>query len=340
MLIFYTISFLISCYVLARSGAQVVKSLTRIAAHYELSEFLVAFILVSFATTAPELFIGISSAFSKSTSLSLGNLVGANIINITLVIGLAAVLGRGIEIGTRIAQKDVYYTIIMLLIPVLLFIDQTLSRVDGLLLLLIFLLYLVHLFHSYQKRLPVFVIKALNMLRIPINGEQFHQEFETPSGKERTPREIIIESFWLVIAMLLLIVSARIIVYLGIELAGILNLPIVLLGLIIVSIGTTLPELTFGIRAVMAGRKEMILGNLFGSMTINLVFILGVVALLQPIALSFEAFRLFLVSALCMFLVLGLFSVFIRTKSKLSWQEGMVLVMCYVVFVIVVFLMR
>lgn len=339
MLVILTILFLAACYVLARSGSLVVKSLTRIAAYYHWSEFLVAFVLVSFATTLPEFFVGISAALNKTPSLSLGNLVGGNIVNLTLVMGLAAVLSRGIKIRSDIAHKDALYTFLIVLIPVILLLDGILSRLEGGFLILVFLIYFFRLFYINQKHFPGFIIRIFNVLKLPTGGETFVQEYETPTGEEKSKKEIFREYIWFGAAVIFLILSAQAIVLLSVHLARGLGLPMVLLGLVIVSIGTTLPELTFGIRAVIAGRKEMILGNLFGAMAVNLALILGVVALIQPVVLG-ESIYLFLLSAFLMLGVFLIFTLFIRTKDRLSWQEGLGLILFYLVFVVLEFLVK
>lgn len=339
MLVILTILFLAACYVLARSGSLVVKSLTRIAAYYHWSEFLVAFVLVSFATTLPEFFVGISSALNKTPTLSLGNLIGANIVNLTLVMGLATVLAKGIKIRSDIAHKDVLYTFLIILIPIILLLDGILSRLEGGLLILIFLIYFFRLFYINQKRFPKFLIQIFNALKLPTGSETFVQEYEAPVGEKKAIKKISQEFIWFGAGVVFLIFSAQAIVFLAVRLARDLGLPMVLLGLVILSIGTTLPELTFGIRAVMAGRKEMILGNLFGAMTVNLVLILGVVALIEPVALGGSIY-LFLLSAFLMLAILLIFAVFIRTQGKLSWQEGMGLILFYIVFVVLEFLVK
>ncbi|MBU1159678.1 hypothetical protein KKD04_00660, partial [Patescibacteria group bacterium] len=105
-LYFYIAIFLLSFCFLVRAGSDLVRSLTRLARFLQISEYILAFVLMSFATTIPELFVGISSAIEEVPRLSLGNIIGANFINITLVIGIVAFLNKGIKIESKISQKN------------------------------------------------------------------------------------------------------------------------------------------------------------------------------------------------------------------------------------------
>jgi len=308
----------------------VVDALAKISAFFKWSEFLVAFILMGFMTSVPELFVGVTSALNKTANLSLGNLIGANIVNLTLVMGLAAILSRGIKIETSIAKRDAMFTLLMVVIATALMMDGVLSRVEGVVLIFIFFIYLIQLFHSNQKRFPYFIIRILQALRFSVNGEKFHKEYEV-NGK-KSPKEILWDFVKFGIGLALLLGSARLIVYLAGAVAQELGLPMIFLGLVILSIGTTLPELTFGIKAVMSGRREMILGNTFGSVIVNMVFILGIVALINPITIA--SFGVLMASIVFLIVLLLVFSIFIRSQSRLSWQEGMVLVLFYILFLV------
>jgi len=316
----------------------VVDALAKIATDLKWSKFFVAFVLMGFMTSVPELFVGISSALNKVPDLSVGNVIGANVVNLTLVMGLAAILARGIKIETSVAKKDAILVIVYVGIVILLLLDGVLSRMEGVILIFLFFVYVLQLYYASQRKFPHFLIRILQGLRVNVNGEKFHREYEVNGGDKRKFSQIVGDLIRFGVGMILLIASARLIVYLADKVATGLGLPMVLLGLVILSIGTTLPELTFGIKAVMKGRKEMILGNAFGSIIVNTVLVLGIVALINPIEIG--AFSVFLLSGLFLIFLLGIFAIFVRTKGHLSWREGMVLVMLYVLFVLGEFLLN
>lgn len=318
----------------------VVSALTKIAAYFKWSEFIVAFVLMGFMTSVPELFVGVSSALNDVASLSLGNVIGASIVNLTLVMGLVAILARGIKIETNFAKRGTILTLAIVGIPIILMFDGTLNRLEGAILIFLFFVYLLQFFYSNQKRFPYFVIRILQLplinRLIKLDNLEFSREFEADGEDERKFSQITGEFVKFAIGVALLLGSARLIIYLAETVAGIFGLPMVFLGLVVLSVGTTLPELIFGIKAVLAGRREMILGNTFGSIVVNMVFILGIVALINPIKIS--VFIVFLLSALFLIFLLVIFAVFVRTREKLSWQEGMILVLFYVIFIIGEFL--
>src|SRR3989338_7469329 len=135
MLLISLILFLISCLVLVVSGGFLVKLIVKIASYLRLSEFVVAFIIMAFSTSIPELFVCISSAISGNPALSLGNVIGSNIADLTLVIGIVALLGNGIKPQNPLIKKDSLFMFLIALVPIALMIfDQTLSRIDGIIL--------------------------------------------------------------------------------------------------------------------------------------------------------------------------------------------------------------
>jgi len=310
MLIINLIIFLIACIVLVTSGSLLVKTLTKIAAFLKLSEFVVGFIIMAFATSVPELFVGITSAIAKNSALALGNVIGANIINLTLVIGIAVLLGRGIKIESKKTKTDSLYMVFIAALPMaLMIIGSSLSRIDGIILLAAFAIYAGRILK--QRRL-------------------FKKEVE--NGLKR--RDIILTTILFVFSLALLFLSARFVVEYATSLSFDLALPPIIVGLFIISIGTTLPELTFGSRAVLAGHSEMALGNLIGSVIVNSTLVLGITAIIFPITASI---LLFSVSAIFMVVVAFLFATFVESGDKLYVKEGISLILLYVFFVIIEF---
>ena len=313
MLITNLIVFLIACIVLVISGNLLVKTLTKIAAFLRLSEFVVGFIIMAFATSIPELFVGITSALAGKSALALGNVIGANIINLTLVVGIAILLGRGIKIESKKTKTDALYMVFIASLPmILMIIGNSLSRIDGIILLAAFVIYARRILK--QKRL-------------------FKKELE--NGIKR--KDIILTTILFIFSLALLFLSARFVVGYATLLSVDLALPPIIVGLFIISIGTTLPELTFGSRAVLAGHSEMALGNLIGSVIVNSTLVLGITAIIFPITANI---LLFSVSAIFMVIVAFLFATFVESGNKLYIKEGISLILLYIFFVIVEFYIK
>jgi len=297
---------LASCVLIVLSANLLVRGLTKVAQYVRLNEFVIGFLVVGFATSVPELFVGVSSALNGTPALSLGNIIGANILDMTFVVGVAAILGRGIKVESKSIRTDTVYTFIILLLPILLMADRTLSRTDGCILILVFAIYLINLLRQEHR---------------------FHEKLAQVSKAEFT-RNLILCA----LAMILLLFSSHYVVKYGILVADEFNVPPILVGLVIISFGTSLPELTFESRSVMMKHGSMALGDLLGSVAANTTLILGIVAIIHPIQADF---MLFITSASFMVVVGFIFMTFVESEKLISWQEGIALIFLYILFIIV-----
>lgn len=307
------ILFLIACIVLVLSGTFLVKSLAKIASFLRLGEFVVAFIIMAFATSLPELFVGITSALAKNPALSLGNIIGANIIDLTFVAGVITLLKKEIKIKSKAIKTDALHMFFMASLPVILMIiGNGLSRIDGVILLVAFAIY----------------IKKLLKQRIGLKKEL----------KNHIKRwDVVFSVFVFIASLVALFLSAKFIVQYATALSIDLMLPPIFIGLFLVSIGTTLPELTFESRAVLSGHSEMALGDLIGSVVVNSTLVLGVTSLIYPISANF---LLFLTSSVFMLIVAFLFSTFVESGNKLYWKEGIAMILLYIFFIIIEFYIK
>jgi len=141
---------------------------------------------------------------------------------------------------------------------------------------------------------------------------------------------------WLFLGVALLLFSADMIVRIASKMALALNLPLLLIGLFLVAVGTSLPELAFELRAVREKEPGMVFGDLLGSVVANGTLIIGLVALIAPIRI--RAFNEYLLATMAFVLLFGLFYLFIRTKRKLERWEGAVLLGVYLLFILLEFL--
>ena len=138
--------FIAAIAVLVVSGSIIVRSLSKIASFLHLSEYVVGFILLAFATSLPELFVGISSAINKNPSIIVGTVIGSNIANLTIIIGIPVLLARGITIQSKKTQRDSLWMIGLAILPlVLMTIGKGISRIDGIVLIAAFAAYIYKL---------------------------------------------------------------------------------------------------------------------------------------------------------------------------------------------------
>lgn len=317
MIVINIFTFIVACLILARSGAWVVQSLTRIARLLGCREFLLASLLMAFITSLPELFVSVSSSLHQAPQLSFGNIIGSNIIALALVMGLGAVIARGLSFKSKAIQKSALYAPLIASFPLLLIIDGNLSRIDGIILLLVSFLYFSWLINQ-EKRFA----------KIIYNG------FKKPGNLAILLKQLAIFSAGVV----LLLVSAEILVRSAVNLAGNLNLPLVVTGLILVAIGTSVPEITFGIRSINLGHKQMILGNAMGAVVVNSSLTLGITALIAPFTI--DRLLPYLAGIIFTIVTALFFSIFAKTKREITKREGFFLLAIYALFVIVEFMIK
>lgn len=312
MFYLYILIFILSCLLLARSGTWVVSSLTRIAKSLGWREFIVSFILMAFITSLPEFFVGISSAFHFKPELSFGNIIGSNIINLTLAVAIVVLLAKGLKCETALIQRSSIYTAIIAFLPILLMLDGKISRIDGLFLVFVLIFYFKYLFHE-QKRFS----KVL------------------PNGFRRdwTELKLFLKDLGIFFGgIFLLLLSAEGIVWSVSFLAISLGLSLTAIGILIVALGTNLPEIVFGVKAIAMERKDMVLGALMGSVVANSTLVLGSTVLIHP--LEIVKFSPYIVGILFTIVTCLFFAIFSRTGRKITRKEAIVLLVIYILFVI------
>lgn len=312
MLITNLVYFILSCAVLIASGVFLVKSLSKIARFLHISAFSAAFIIMAIATSLPELFVGISSALSNNSALSLGNVIGANILNLTLITGIIILVSKEIKTDKKIG-KDAYFMLLGIILIIALFmIGKTLSRIDGIILLGFFF---------------------INSYRVLKKRKKYPKKIE--NGQETQKKFLALLIF--LIALIGLFISSSYAVKYASALAIDLNFPQIIVGLFLLSIATTLPELVFGISASRLKHKEMSMGNQIGTIITNSTLILGIVAIISPIT---TVFLPFLISAVFMFISAFIFITFLITGRKFETLEGISLILIYVLFVVIEFFIK
>ena len=308
MLLTNLIYFIFACGLLIVCGVYLVKSLSKISKFLGISQFSAAFIIMAFATSIPELFVGVSSALAGNPALSLGNIIGANIINLTLISGIIILSSREIKFKSKRIGGDVYFMLLTLLLVIVLYVlGKELSRIDGLILVSLFSL------HSYQ------ILKRRKKY----------------SEKIKNGRTVMSRFYWLMVFLLALVglfIASNLVVKSAIDLAVDFDLPEIMIGLFFISFATSLPELVFGLSASKLKHKEMAIGDQIGSVVTNAGLILGLVCLIHPIKTQFVPF---LVSSIFMFVSAFIFVTFIKTGGRLEKMEGISLIFLYILFIVI-----
>ena len=314
MMSFYVLIFLACCVLLYFSGEWVVGGLMRMARFLGWREFVVAFFVMAFAASLPNLFIGITSALHKIPQLSFGDVAGNNLVALTIAIALAVLISKKeLPAESRTVQTTSIFTIIAALLPLLLILDGKLSRIDGILLIAFFIFYLFWLFSKRER-----FTKIYDTHKIPIIKE--FKLFLKDLGK-------------LILGIMLLIIAAQGIVASAQFFAKSFDITLVLIGVLITGLGSALPEIYFAVASAKRGETWMILGDLMGAVIVPATLVLGIVALIHPIEISdfspLAIARFFLIISALFFLF------FVRTDCKITKKEALFLLSIYLIFVLV-----
>lgn len=312
-------------FILIKSADLVVHALRSFSKETHTKVFILSAILLALATSFPELFVGITSALEKTPHLSLGNVLGANIANISLVAGLSALIVGGVSIHGEFIKHEVWVALLAGLLPIFLIIDGVLSKTDGIFLLVVYLVYAL----SFSK---------LRFLKIPHLDRpegyihRFIRNFAHPKLDGDKTKNVL----KLLTGLALLLVSADVIVKIATRVAAVAGIPLFLVGLFLLSIGTTLPELAFSIRSLKDKEPTMFFGNILGSVIANSTLILGVAAVIHPIRVI--DFSESLKAALFFVIIFSVFWFLIKSKLRIGRRGAGLLVLLYVAFIVVEFL--
>ena len=270
-----------------------------------IKKIVIGLTIVSFGTSLPEFIVSFFSALKKVDSVCVGNVVGSNVINILLVLGIASVV-RPIKSSGRVMSLDMPFLIFLSLVFSFLCIDGLLSRVDGAILFLLFVAYLWYILKKGKK-------ESFNGLK---------------EGRERG--SVLKYTLFTVGGLIGLVVGGHLTVRGAVIVAKSFGIPELFIGLTVVALGTSLPELFTSVVAMIKKEEEISLGNIIGSNLFNLAFILGFISIFNPLIIEQEVIRF---NNIFMVGVTFLLSLFLYTGKKISRGEGMIFIALYVLFV-------
>lgn len=257
------IAVVIGLAVLVWSADKFVDGAVGVAEFCGMSTLLIGMVIVGFGTSAPELTVSAISASQGNPALALGNAYGSNIANIALILGATALISP-ILMQRSVIRGDLPILIAVSLLSIALVWDGSVVRWNGVLLLVVFALVMAY---SIWRELKKARVEASNSVEEESAGKQ------TSLGKS---------IFWLVLGLALLVASSRALVWGAVEIARTLGVSDLLIGLTIVAIGTSLPELASSIAAARKGENDIALGNIIGSNLFNTLAVVGLAATISP----------------------------------------------------------
>ncbi len=306
--------FVLSCAGLALAGNILVRSIARIADYLGWKEFTVSFLVMSLATAMPEFFVGISSAFRGVPEISFGNIIGQSIIHFTIAVSVCVVLGGAFKIRSKMIMSTAYFSGFMAILPVILVLDKNLSRIDGFILIMSFILYLIWSF-SKKRRFT----------------KKYDKITEYPKNKFVMIKMALRDVGLFIVGAGIIIISAQGIIEASKTIAEILSVPLVVIGVLIVGLGTSLPEMYFSALSARKENDDLMLGNLLGSTAVSVSMVLGVVAMINPI--SIPDLSPYLISRVFLIISVIVFIYFMTTGRKVTVKEGLLLLLIYILFI-------
>lgn len=309
---------LIIGFVLLIKGADFfVDGASGIAHLMRISPLLVGLTIVAFGTSAPEATVSIIAAVGGSSDISIGNIVGSNILNASLIVGVAAFL-YPLKVETQTIKKEIPFTLLsggVLLILmsdiVLRGLGNHLDRSDGLILLVFLSIFLYYVFEVAKN-----------------NREQTHRDVE-PSGESWGKSLLFILG-----GLVGILFGGNMVVTNATTIAYSLGMSEALVGLTVIAIGTSLPELVTSITAALKKQSEIALGNIVGSNIFNILFVLGITSTISPLAVNDKVFA----DVFVMLILTVLLLIFSRTNFKIGKREGIVLVIAYILYLVYIIL--
>lgn len=253
--------------VLVWSADKFVDGAVGIAKFCGMSTLLIGMVIVGFGTSAPEMVVSAISAMQNAPELALGNAYGSNIANIALILGLTAIISPVIVVRKALV-RDLPVLIAVTALSIFLASDGAINRLDGIILLLVFA-----------------GVMAFNIVsEIRQKKAEGTSETEADEGEKLSLGKSV---FWLVLGLALLVASSRALVWGAVEIARALGVSDLLIGLTIVAVGTSLPELASSIAAARKGENDLAFGNIIGSNLFNTLLVVGIASTIAPMH-SFE----------------------------------------------------
>ena len=275
----------------------------KIARIFNISPLIIGLLIFGFGTSAPEMLVSGLAAYEGHPEMSIGNAFGSNIINIALVLGITAII-LPIKVKQDILKKEWVYLMISTLAAGWLLLDGYLSFVDGLTLLVLLILFLFYVFRESKK--------------------DYHHEFKEIQSKP-SKQEKGKTWFLLFISLVVLLTSARLIVWGGTTLAIEFGVTDLLIGLTVVALGTSLPELAVSISSAFKKQHEMVVGNIIGSNLFNTVGVLAIPGLILPFEIPNEVMSRDYPFMLLLTVLLFITSYKFKKEGVISRVEGAVL---------------
>ncbi len=314
-MILYLLGIIAGFVILVWSADKFVDGAASTAKHLGMPTLLIGILIVGFGTSAPEMVVSAIAAMEGNPGLALGNAIGSNIVNIALILGVTAVISP-IVVNSNIVKKEIPLLLLIVFIIGYLLLDNFLSFIEGIILL-----------GGFFALVVWSIISAMRN-----KGDALESDMEDELIEH--PMSLKAGIIWLIIGLVLLIASSRLLVWGAVGVATEFGISDLIIGLTIVALGTSLPELAASIIAARKGEHDIAIGNVVGSNMFNILAVIGIATVIAPMNnIPFEVLQRDWVVMLVLTIALLVMSYAFKAKNGVITRvEGTILIICYVAY--------
>lgn len=304
------IAVIVGLAVLVWSADRFVEGSASVARHFGMPSLLIGMVIVGFGTSAPEMVVSALASMQGNPGIALGNAYGSNITNIALILGLTALISP-IAVHSQVLKRELPILIAVTLLAAGLLYDGNLSRLDALIMLLVFAGLMAWTIREGLRR----------------RDDALSSEMDAELAEHAMPLNRAL--FWLVVGLVVLIGSSRVLVWGAVEIAHALGVSDLIIGLTIVAVGTSLPELASSLIATRKGEHDIALGNVIGSNLFNTLAVVGIAAGIHPLEVAPEIFQRDILVMTVLTVALFVICYGFRAPGRINRIEGGLLLASY-----------
>ncbi|MBE2893994.1 calcium/sodium antiporter [Spirabiliibacterium falconis] len=310
MLIFAILAIIIGLAVLVWSADRFVEGSSAVANHFGMPKILIGMLIIGFGTSAPEIVVSVTSAIEGTPGIALGNAYGSNIANLALILGVTAIISP-ILVAPATLRKELPLLLLVTLISIGLLYDGNVSRFDGIMLLLLFVAFMA--WSIYQG----------------LRAKYLPQDEITIDPSLSLGKALLL----LCVGLLLLVASSQLLVWGAVYIAQALGVSDLIIGLTVIAIGTSLPELASSISAARQQQHDLALGNVIGSNMFNTLAVVGLAGTIKPMHAGFDVVYRDMPVMLLLTLLLFVIGYRYRAPSgHIHRWAGVLLLLCYIAY--------
>ena len=314
-MILYLAAIIAGFAILVWSADKFVEGAASTAKHLGMPSLLIGILIVGFGTSAPEMVVSAIAAMEGNPALALGNALGSNIVNIALILGITAIVAP-ITVNSKIVKKEIPLLLLIVLASGYLLFDNTLTLGEGIVLI-----------SGFFTLIAWSIVSAFrgrgDTLEAEMDSELIEHEMSLKAG-----------IIWLIIGLVLLIARSRLLVWGAVGVAHEFGVSDLIIGLTIVALGTSLPELAASVIAARKGEHDIAIGNVVGSNMFNILAVIGIATIIAPMnGIPVEVLNRDWIVMFVLTIALLVMSYGFRNKEgKITRFEGMILVVCYIAY--------